>query len=180
MLDIIIISPRLSTNNLLSPNSFLLPLYHTLNSLIHTGFVLHSILSPWYIFYSRTKGTLIFITVTLRCVLFILILIFLGKWKPQYYLLAYNELEQVIKYISEATTDVFISQGNAHSFNDRQSNIIENSLREYIQLQVTGNTHALPDLRKVIVLTWDNWLKAASAQCSRETNFDVLLFTAPL
>ena len=49
----------------------------------------------------------------------------------------------VDKIINETTTEVFISPRNGHMFNDIHSNITENILREYIQLQVTGNTHSI-------------------------------------
>lgn len=38
------------------------------------------------------------------------------------------------------TAEVFADQKNAHSFNDIQSNISENILRDYISLKVTINT----------------------------------------
>ena len=57
-----------------------------------------------------------------------------------------------------------------------KSNITKNVLSKYIQPHVTGNKHTLPNVRKVILLTWKNRVKAATAQCSTETNYHVLPF----
>lgn len=62
-----------------------------------------------------------------------------------------------------------------HTSNHVSSNVIINILKEYIQLQVT-NTQGLPHRRKVLLLTWKEWVKAASVQCSTETNSRVVLF----
>lgn len=48
-------------------------------------------------------------------------------------------------------------------------------MKEYIQLQVT-NTQGLPCRRKVLILTWKDWVKAASVQCCRETSSHIVLF----
>lgn len=43
----------------------------------------------------------------------------------------------------------------------RTENTIKNTLKVYVQLQVTGNTHSLPDRRKVILLTGNNGSRMA-------------------
>lgn len=50
----------------------------------------------------------------------------------------------------------------------RTENTIKNTLKVYVQLQVTGNTHSLPDRRKVILLTGKQWIKNGIAQRTKE------------
>ena len=49
-------------------------------------------------------------------------------------------------------------------------NRIKNTLKVYVQLQVTGNTHSLPDRRKVILLSGKQWIKNGIAQRTKEAN----------
>lgn len=60
------------------------------------------------------------------------------------------------------------------------ANIIENVLRSYVQLWVIRNIHNLPDRRKVPILTWKDWVRAVTAQCSRGTTPTWFFWTAPL
>ena len=46
----------------------------------------------------------------------------------------------------------------------------KNTLNNYLQLQVIGNTHNLPDRRKVLLLTGKQWVKNGTAQCTKEAN----------
>ena len=49
----------------------------------------------------------------------------------------------------------------------------KNTLNNYLQLQVIGNTHNLPDRRKVLLLTGKQWVKNGTAQCTKEANWHV-------
>lgn len=37
-----------------------------------------------------------------------------------------------------------------------------------------GNIHNVPDMRKVPVLTWKEWVTEVTTQCSRETNSNLV------
>ena len=45
----------------------------------------------------------------------------------------------------------------------------KNTLKDYVQLQVTGNSHSLPDRRKVLFAR-KQWVKDGTVQCTGEAN----------
>lgn len=45
----------------------------------------------------------------------------------------------------------------------------KNTLKDYVQLQVTGNSHSLPDGRKVLFAR-EQWVKDGTVQCTGEAN----------
>ena len=74
--------------------------------------------------------------------------------------------------IFEMSTKIVVSQKNSYfwaqkiKYNKKK----KKTLKNYVQLQVTGNTHSLPDRRKVLLLTGKQWVKNGTAQRTEEAN----------
>ena len=72
--------------------------------------------------------------------------------------------------IFEMSTEIVVSQKNSYFWAQKIKYNKKNTLKNYVQLQVTGNTHSLPDRRKVLLLTGKQWVKNGTAQCTEEAN----------
>lgn len=64
------------------------------------------------------------------------------KWKRQEHFSVYKCLLKLINVSKKKTTEAFIREKNAQTFNRVQSKVIESTMCDYAQLRVTGNTES--------------------------------------
>lgn len=90
-------------------------------------------------------------------------------------ILAYNSLEKLVKYFYKTTREVFLCQKNAHTFNYMQPNNWKHIAG--LHSATSNKKHLLSSWRKALILTWNDWVKAASILCRRgKKNTYVILF----